>query len=745
MNCKSKLLIVFILSFSAQLSFAGEGMWLPQLLKALNEGEMHSMGMKMSAEDIYSVNQGSLKDAIVHFGGFCTSELISANGLLLTNHHCGYGQIQSHTSLENNYLKDGFWANNHAEELSNPGLTATFIVRIEDVSEQILAGVTDQMTKRERQSLVDKNIEKIKGSTPKKGYEDVAIKPFYKGNQYFMFVTMTYKDVRLVGAPPESIGKFGADTDNWEWPRHTGDFSLFRIYAGKDNLPAEYSEENVPFQPKHFLPISLDGVEEGDFTLVFGFPGRTNQYLPKSAVEQLIEDTNPARIAIRDKALKIMDSAMRSDEQIKIQYSSKFARIANGWKKWIGENQGLTTTNALEKKENLETAFQQKVSNSKMLNDKYGDILKNFGSLYETIQPYSASKVYFDEVVSRNIEGMRHAMIMNRLVSSYEKNGVKGYEAYKARVMNYSKGFFKNYSSSVDQQVCAALLEMYDTAEPVLPALKKPIKTWMFSRGIKSYDQLAENLFSESRLLEETTFMNLLNMDNPESVIKAIQADPLYSFVNSLKEVYDGSVAKQYNEAQEKLTDLQQKYMKALMEVFPEKRFFPDANSTMRVTYGQVNGYEPRDAVQYLPVTYLDGVMAKYKPGDYEFDVPEKLRALYESKDYGQYTDNGKVPVCFLGSNHTTGGNSGSPAIDAHGNLIGLNFDRVWEGTMSDINYDKSICRNIMVDIRYVLFIVDKFAGATHLIDEMKLVHPKAKVTKPLRKIKTIKDKKSSN
>ncbi|MEM8906217.1 MAG: S46 family peptidase [Bacteroidota bacterium] len=725
MNCKSKSILFVGLMLLTQLSFAGEGMWLPQLLKALNEGEMHSLGMKMSAEDIYSVNKGSLKDAIVHFGGFCTSELISSNGLLLTNHHCGYSQIQSHTTLENNYLKDGFWAQTHAEELPNPGLFATFIVRIEDVSEAVLAGVEDGMDKRDRQSKIDQNIEQIKANTQKAAHEDLLIRPFYQGNQYFMFVTMTYNDVRLVGTPPESIGKFGADTDNWVWPRHTGDFSLFRIYAGKDNLPADYSTDNVPFQPKHFLPISLDGVAEGDFTLVFGFPGRTDQYLPTPAVEQLIEDLNPAKIAIRDQTLKILDAAMRADEQTRIQYASKFARIANAWKKWIGESQGLQSTNALLKKETLEAAFQKKLIDNKALNQKYGTILENFERLYDERRPYAITRDYYNEVTSRNVEGLLVMNLLDRLVNAYEQGGEPAYQQFKARLQPYLENLFKNYRLDLDQQVFAALMEMYANGEGVIDAARKPLRIWMFTRGIKSYEKMAIQLYGKSTLLDKALLMKTLNQDNPATAVQTIQNDELYRFAKDLKKAYNDNVANQYNHTQDQITELQRTYMKALMELFPEKRFFPDANSTMRVTYGQVNGYQPRDAVSYLPVTYLSGVMEKYKPGDYEFDVPNKLRALYDQKDYGVYADDGKMPICFLGSNHTTGGNSGSPAIDAHGNLIGLNFDRVWEGTMSDINYDKSICRNIMVDIRYVLFIVDKFAGAQHLIDEMKLVHPK--------------------
>ncbi len=717
-----KFTLTLFLIFLLKTSYAGEGMWLPQLLQALNESEMKTMGMKMSAEDIYSVNKGSLKDAIVHFGGFCTSEIISAEGLLLTNHHCGYGQIQSHSSVENNLLKNGFWAKTKADELPNEGLTATFIVRIEDMTKAILKGVKDDMSTKERQSIIDKNLEAQKRLVKLNDHEEMVIKPFFKGNQYFMFVTMTYRDVRLVGTPPESIGKFGADTDNWVFPRHTGDFSLFRIYAGADNMPADYSPSNKPFTPKHFLPISLDGVEEGDFTLVFGFPGRTNQYLPSPAVAQTMDVLNPAKIAIRDKALKIVDESMRSDEAIRIQYASKFARIANYWKKWIGENQGLRSTDAIGRKLNYEKDFTKRLNTNRTWDKKYGHVLKDFEKYYKEIEPYALTRDYYNEIVGRNIEIMRIAGYMNRLNRTFDANGEAGYQGFKNRLMPFLEGFYKDYRSEIDVKVFASLMEMYANAD-IIEGAKGNLKNMAIQNG--GYENLAKALFKNSFVTDQASMMKVLKADS-KIALESIKNDPLVKFAQQLSDAYDSHVADKYSSINTKINDLQRIYMAGQMEVFTEKNFFPDANSTMRVSYGKVAGYAPKDAVTYTPVTYLDGVIEKYIPGDYEFDVMPKLLELYEKKDYGQYADtNGKVPVCFIGTNHTTGGNSGSPAIDAHGNLIGLNFDRVWEGTMSDINYDASICRNIMVDARFILFIVDKYAGATHLIREMKLVHPK--------------------
>jgi len=708
-----KSLSLFIILGLASPVQAGEGMWLPIFLKSLNEAEMQEMGMKISAEDIYSVNKSSLKDAIVHFGGFCTGEVISDQGLVLTNHHCGYGNIQSHSTVENNLLKDGFWAKDHASEIANPGLFVTFIESIEDVSKAALEGTNDKMSMKARQSMIDKNLDKIKSAYILEPFHDVVIKPFYNGNQYFLFHTVTYNDVRLVGTPPESIGKFGADTDNWVFPRHTGDFSLFRIYAGPNNEPADYATDNKPFTPKHSLPVSLDGVEEGDFTMVFGFPGRTNQYLPSPAVEQVINTLNPAKIDIRDKALKILDKRMRADESVRLKYASKFASVANYWKKWIGESQGLKSTGALKKKYNLEAKYKKKAPR------KYCKILDRFDEVYDDIEPYALARDIYGETASRNIEILRQMRNFKRLVTTYEENGAEAYSGLAPRYKAYFEGFYKDYEPSIDQEVFAVLTKNYVD--------KLDAKFVPASLANVDYDALAAKLYGESSFPNVDKMMAIFDME-PQAAVAAMKADPMYDFYNQWNDVYTAEISKPYNMHKSTIDSLQRLYMAGQMKTFKKKRFWPDANSTMRVTYGKVDGYNPRDAVRYMPFSHIDGIMEKYVPGDYEFDVPAKLIELYESKDYGQYTDEtGSVPVCFIGTNHTTGGNSGSPAIDGYGNLIGLNFDRVWEGTMSDLNYDASICRNIMVDARYVLFIIDKLGGASHLIDEMNLVRPKSK------------------
>lgn len=692
------------------------GMWIPSLLEGVNENEMQLLGSKMTAEDIYSVNNSSLKDAIVHFNGGCTSEVISPNGLLLTNHHCGYGVIQSHSSVENDYLKDGFWAMSYEEELPNENFSVTFIKRIDDVTEAVFEGVIPEMDEAAKMKLINQNILKVNKAAEKETWQETNVKSFYKGNQYLLFVTEEFKDVRLVGAPPTSIGKFGSDTDNWMWPRHTGDFSMFRIYADANNKPAEYSKDNVPYKPAHHLPISLDGVAENDFTLVFGFPGRTNEYLPAVGVDQIVNVLNPAKIEVRENALKIVDGFMRNDNDIKIKYASKYASIANYWKKWIGENQGIEKSNAIEKKRELEQEFSKIVAAKDLVG--YKTLLSDFETLYKEIESVSLARDYWIEVAYRNVELLGITFRSFQLEQAYLRGGEAAFEKTRTATLNRLKGTYKNYSAKVDEPVFAKLVELYATKAP-----KEYVPLNM--NGV-DFTALAKDIYTNSKLTSLEGVTELL-AGSAEEVIKKLNEDKAYVFGKELHTIFYSKIGPKFQELNLQLTAVQKEYMKALMEIFPNKRFFPDANSTLRITYGQVKGYAPKDGMRYANTTYLKGVIEKHVPGDYEFDIPQKLKELYNAKDFGQYGDNGKMPVNFIGTNHTTGGNSGSPAVDAYGNLIGLNFDRVWEGTMSDMNYDPDICRNIMVDVRYVLFIVDKYAGAQRLIDEMTLVHPKKK------------------
>ncbi|UQD55119.1 S46 family peptidase [Flavobacterium sp. K5-23] len=717
-----KFLKLLLLLFVVQTQAQQGGMWVPSLLKGMNETEMKNLGMKMTAKDIYDVNQSSMKDAVPHFNGGCTSEVISPKGLILTNHHCGFDAIQKHSSVEHDYLTDGFWAYKMEEELPNENLTVTFIVKIEDVTTQVLAGVSSLSSEEEKQKKIQENITALSNSLPKESWQENKIRTFYEGNQYMLFVTETFKDVRLVGAPPTSIGKFGSDTDNWVWPRHTGDFSLFRIYADKNNRPASYSKDNVPYTPKHFLPISLDGIQEDDFTLVFGYPGRTNEYLPSVAIEQIVNELNPAKIEIRDRALKVEDGFMRKDNAIKIQYASKYASTANYWKKWIGETQGLKKSNAVVLKKEAEKEFQVKISKAGK-DQEYGSLFSEFEKNYTEIAPYALSRDYFSEVILRNTELPGIGFKLFQLEQVYNTKGEQSFTDRKNNLINSLDEFYKNFNPAVDEKVFEQLVELYATKSPkqFLPSNLTNVNS----------AKLATDIYSQSKLTSFSKLKELLTGDS-KTVIANLNNDKGFQFVKEVAEKYLKEVAPKYDALNLKISALQRTYMKAQLELNKDARLFPDANSTLRVTYGKVKGYEPKDATVYTPVTYLDGVMEKYIPGDYEFDVPSKLIELYNNKDYGEYGENGKMPVCFIGTNHTTGGNSGSPAIDANGNLIGLNFDRVWEGTMSDIYYDPSICRNIMVDIRYVLFIMDKYAGAKNLIEELQLVHPKK--NNPLKK-----------
>ncbi len=712
-----KFLKLLLLFFVVQTQAQQGGMWIPSLLKGMNETEMKNLGMKMSAEDIYSVNHSSLKDAVPHFNGGCTSEMISPKGLLLTNHHCGFDAIQNHSTVDHDYLTDGFWAMKMEDELPNKDLVVTFMVSINDVTTQVLQGVDAITSEAEKQKKIQENIAKVTASFPKEAWQENKVRTFFEGNQYILFVTETFKDVRLVGAPPSLIGKFGSDTDNWVWPRHTGDFSMFRIYADKNNRPATYSKDNVPYTPKHFLPVSLDGIQEDDFTMVFGYPGKTQEYLPSFAVDQIANELNPAKIEIRDAALKVQDGFMRKDKAIKIQYASKYASIANAWKKWIGECLGLKKSNAIGIKKNFEKDFQQKVITAGKQNE-YGTLLTEFEKNYKEIAPYALSRDYFLEIAERNVELLGLGYDLYQLEEVYKTKGEQAFNDSKENLIKEQEDFYKDFSAKVDEKVFEQLIALYGNKAP---------KQFLPSTLINvDYKKLTALIYTKSKLVDYNKLKELLSGD-AKSVLKKMNKDKGYAFVKSLEENYAKNISPKYKEINSKIVALQRAYMKAQLELYPKSRIFPDANSTLRVTYGKVKGYAPKDATYYNAVTYLEGAMEKYIPGDYEFDIPKKLIELYNTKDYGQYAENGKLPVCFIGTNHTTGGNSGSPAIDAQGNLIGLNFDRVWEGTMSDIHYDPSICRNVMVDMRYVLFIVDKFAGAKHLVDEMKLVHPKKK------------------
>lgn len=718
MMIKRRILLIVLL-FSTVFSSADEGMWLPQLLQQMNAAEMRLKGLQIPIEEIYSANKNSLKDAVVLFGGGCTGEIISAQGLMLTNHHCGFGQIQEHSTLENNYLRDGFWAMTMKEELPCPGLTATFIIRMEDVTTSFTKAL-ENLTEEQRNA----KIKEISATLEKKAIEgthyEARVRQFYSGNEFILIVSETFNDVRLVGAPPSSIGKFGGDTDNWMWPRHTGDFSMFRVYAGKDNKPAAYSTENVPFVPRHFFSISTKGVQQDDFTMVYGFPGRTQEYISSYQVSTIVEVTNPNRIKVRTARLEVMGESMRSSEALHLKYADKQSGVSNAWKKWKGESKGLLAAKGLEKKQAFEIDFKSWYSKSDALSKKYTMVLPSIETLYKNTRPYLSANDYYAEAAF-GIELISYAMGLKNLVEmtlSEKPDTAKirmEAEAYKVGVA----GYFKDYDMNTDRKMMATLLKIFN--EGVADSLKPEYFTVLRKRYHSDFVKLADVIFAKSDLDEEGEMAELFAKFGKSSA-KEIKSDPAYQLADALLTFYRSRVADKVKSFNADLTLLNRLYMEGQKEMQPEKKLYPDANSTLRLAYGQVRGYEARDAVYFNFQTDLDGIMEKYIPGDEEFDLPTRLVELHKSKDYGRYGVNGTVPVAFIATNHTTGGNSGSPVLNAKGNLIGTNYDRVWEGTMSDILFNPEICRNITLDIRYTLFIVDKFAGAKRLIDEMDLV-----------------------
>lgn len=689
--------------FAETTASADEGMWLPSLISE-RIGDMQSKGFRLSAEDIYSVNQASLKDAVVLFGRGCTGEVVSAEGLLLTNHHCGYSQIQKHSSVEHDYLRDGFWALTRNEELPNKGLTVSFLERMEDVTSRVLEGVTPALTETKRDSIVKANtVRLVKEATSEGRGLRATVESLYYGNQYFLFLYREYSDVRLVGAPPSSIGKFGGDTDNWMWPRHTGDFSIFRIYADKDNNPAEYSEDNVPYTPKKFFKISLGGVQEGDFTFVYGFPGRTQEYIMSEGVRYVSEVSDPAKIALRTMRLDIQRKYMSQSQKVRIQYSSKNASVANAWKKWQGEMKGINRLGTVEAKREYEKRFAEWAAGT-----EYSTILPRLDSLYRALEPYIFAKEYYSETAA--------TVELCRFAASVAKEIARGDNESAASM---SEAFFKDYCLSIDKESFVATMSAFVKD---VPAEFHPEYMEGELARYGSVGKWADALFGESVFADAE---KVAKLEAADSLV--MRSDPAVRFANEFRKWYGSDVYPYERSLNQEITLLYRDYMRGQMAFEPEKSFFPDANLTLRVAYGSIAGYAPADGVYYEPVSTLEGIMEKDNPDIFDYNIPQRLRDIYAAKDYGQWaitTANGKktVPVCFIATNHTSGGNSGSPVINKDGNLIGLNFDRVWEGTMSDIVFDPDYCRNISLDIRYVLFTIDKLAGASHLLKEMVFV-----------------------
>lgn len=707
---RSLLLSLFLIGSSALHLLAHEGMWLPVLLQQLNEKEMKDMGLRISIADIYSVNNGSLKDAVFIFGGGCTSEIISSQGLLLTNHHCGYSAIQSHSSMANNYLRDGFVAKTQADELSSKGLTATRIVRIDEVTSQILMGAIDATGKR-NETQIQANIQALKDKlSAETGYSPV-IKSMYYGNQYYVFLTEVFTDIRMVLAPPSYVGKYGYDEDNWMWPRHTGDFSMFRIYAGPDNKPAAYSPDNKPYKPYRHLEIDLGGVREGDFTMVYGFPGQTQEYLPSESIRLLMEKTNPARIEIREKALSVINAAMAKSAETQLQYAAKQSRISNYWKKWIGENRGLQKLNAVSKRQAMEKEYLNLGGSAETLRalnaleKSGGDVQVAYESYVEFIRSGPELVGFMRSYISA-LEGLQAAKEKGELDALAEKT--------RAQIAS----FYQKTDLNVDKAIFSA----------VFPVLKQhlPSNYWPseLNQQVESIglDAFTEQLYSNSVFASAKKLS--AHWDKSVSSVEA-QPEPALFFVRSLYAYLLNTLQPEFGKINAERDALMQTYMAQLLKTFEGKRrLYPDANGTLRLAYGKVEGYSPRSGVRYHWQTTLTGLLEKYQKDHPDFHLPDSFLRVARLQDFQPYFYGKDLPVAFIGSNHTTGGNSGSPVLNEYGRLVGLNFDRSWESTMSDIMFDPERCRNIACDVRYICWVVDKVMGGGHLTEEMTLIEP---------------------
>jgi hypothetical protein len=697
---------------------ADEGMWLPSLIYKLNIADMQKMGLQLSAEEIYSINNSSLKDAIVALDrGSCTAELVSKDGLLLTNHHCGFGEIQQHSSVEHDYLQDGFWAMSREEELPNPGKTVTFLISVEDVTSQVLADVTDGMDDEERAKIVRKVSSELEDSAKGDTHYETYVRSFFSSNKYYLFVVETFKDIRLVGAPPQALGKFGGDTDNWMWPRHTNDFSMFRVYCGPDGKPAEYAKENIPYQPKHFLPISLKGIEEGDFAMVMGYPGRTTRYETSYGVKSTMEVTNKVRIDVREKLLDIWGDYMGTSQKARIQYASKYARSSNYYKYSIGQNKGLVNLNVIDKKREIENEFTDWVNADDKRKEKYGKALPMIESSFAN-QELDKARAYMGEALLRGPEIFMfsyRAQSLLELLEKPEENKGKIDRITSSMKENLDE-YFKDYDAATDQKVVGALLKLFaeNNDEKYYPEFFSTIQ----KKYKGDYEKFATKLFENTVFASKEKLTAFL--DNPS--LKVLKKDMAVSSAADIFAKYR-EISEQASESQKMKTEGERLFVEGLMEMKPNKVFSPDANSTMRLTYGQVKSYSPRDGVIYNYFTTTDGYLEKEIPGDDEFHVPARMKQLLLEKEYGQYADaDGKLHACFITNNDITGGNSGSPVMNGKGELIGIAFDGNWEAMSGDIAFETELQRCISVDIRFVLWVIDVYAGATHLIDEMEIV-----------------------
>jgi len=717
---------VFMLFVAVTLGFKGfatvpdEGMWLPMFIDRLNYVDMQKMGLHLTADEIYSVNHSSMKDAIVSLGFFCTAEVVSNEGLLFTNHHCGYESIQAHSTVEHDYLTDGFWAMSKKEELSNPDLTASFLVKMEDVTDKVLANITDDMDEATRSAKIEEVSGKLEKTASEKGKYEASVKSFFDGNEYYMFVYETYKDVRLVGAPPSAVGKYGGDTDNWMWPRHTGDFSIFRIYTAPDGSPAEYSDKNVPLKPKYSLPISLKGVKKDDFAMVWGYPGRTDRFLTSYGVKLAIDQTNPYTVKIRDKKLSILKEFMDVNPTVKIQYAAKYAESSNYWKYFIGQTKGLKRLKVYEEKQEQEAAFTKWVNEDKTRKAKYDSALIYISTGYADLKNYNLAMTFLNEAAFQGPEFIFYAYGAFELYNKLKKDPSCKTEGTKASAEAFkekAKAFYKNYNKAIDQKLFAELMKMYyeDVPKDQHPSV---FADYVVKKYDSDFTKFAAAIYGKSIFVDSAKMTAFLVKPSFKVIDKDMGWITMRSMIKAYLDVYAN-----LNGLEEKINKGDRLYVAGLREMYPDKKFYPNANSTMRMSFGKVEDYYPADAVHYDYVTTLDGVMEKEDSTSDEFTVPKKLKELYEKKDYGKYANaDGKLDVCFLATLDISGGNSGSPVINGDGQLIGLAFDGNWEAMSGDIAYEKDLQRTICVDIRYVLFMIDKYAGAKNIVDELTIV-----------------------
>ena len=709
---KKILSIVATIALLLPVAMADEGMWIPMLL-GRNQAAMQKAGMHITAKDIYDINNACLKDAVILFNQGCTGEFVSDQGLFLTNHHCGYYYITSNSTVEHDYLTHGFWAMTREQEIPCKGLTATRLVRMEDVTNRVLSGINEKTSEEERERIVKQNITILTTEAVAGTHYKAIIKPFYYGNQYFMYINEVFTDVRLVGAPPSNIGKFGGDTDNWMWPRHTGDFSMFRVYVGKDGKPAPYNKNNVAYKPLKHLDISLKGVDEGDFTFVFGYPGTTQRYVTHDQMELQALEENPIRIALRDIRLSHYKAAMELSPAQRLKYASKVASIANGWKKWQGETLGIQRLDGVNQKKAQEASFQTWAN----ARPEYKNVLRDMSRAYERLRPIEIEWTYFNEAVMASDLMNRAYKLWSMAQQTFGNDSLARIECDKLLAANET--YFADFDqhSPVDRAIFVeTFLYMWQAGQA--PYLDKKGKN---EAGVK---KMLENIYDNSMLNNRAKYDKFLKGYKAKNWEKTLHGDPAVDLFN-IAYIYAYTTDKEmtYNANKRLINRLMRTYVRGMMQQYPDSNFFPDANLTLRVAYGHVQGFRPKDAVYYTPYSTLQGIIEKENPDIYDYVVEPKLKQLYQTKDYGRYANlRGEMPVAFIATNHTTGGNSGSPVLNADGQLIGINFDRCWEGTMSDLLFDPDYCRNISLDIRYCLFIIDKFAGATHLINEMTIV-----------------------